>query len=66
MLWLFWLGFIIALSEEEHPMDDEPINVIDMKARAEEIRKEREARAKRRAQREKAQYPGGIDDMDMG
>ncbi|WP_315731640.1 MULTISPECIES: hypothetical protein [unclassified Bradyrhizobium] len=45
--------------------EPKPENVIDMKAQGRLIQEAREARAKREAER-KAQYPGGIDDMDLG
>jgi hypothetical protein len=46
----------------------EPSNVINMKVQGRLIREAREARAKRKAEREKTeapQFPGGIDDIEF-
>lgn len=45
---------------------DTPTNVINMQAQSRLIREAKEARAKRKAEREKPKFPGGIDDMDIG
>jgi hypothetical protein len=46
----------------------EPSNVVNMKVQGRLIWEAREARAKRRAERDKPEaplYPGGIDDMEI-
>jgi hypothetical protein len=46
----------------------EPSNVVNMKLQGRLIREAREARAKRKAERDKPEaplYPGSIDDMEI-
>jgi hypothetical protein len=55
-----WRGFGGEVSE--------PSNVVNMKVQGRLIREAREARAKRKAERDKPeapQFPGGIDDMEI-
>jgi hypothetical protein len=46
--------------------ETEPTNVVNMQVQGRLIREAQEARAKRKAEREKAKFPGGIDDMGLG
>jgi hypothetical protein len=66
MIWLFWLTFFSILSEGNRFMSDQPeAKIINMKAQAKLIQEARDARAKRKADRENPQFPGGIDDMEL-
>jgi hypothetical protein len=56
------------LSDSATTFVSEPSNVINMKLQGRLIREAREARAKRKAERDKPeapQFPGGIDDMEI-
>jgi hypothetical protein len=66
MLWLFWLTFFSILSEGNRFMPDQPeAKIIDMKAQAKLIQEARNARTKRKVERENPRFPGGIDDMEL-